>query len=193
MDPESNSKEILYFSKPGIDNTAACVGAAVKRARECGITTFVIATTSGRSAFELYERIDPATERIIAVSHHVGFREKGIDPMTPEQRTDLEASGIHVLTTGHALSGVGRGISNKFGYLSPQELMAATLRLFGQGVKVTVEITIMAADAGLIPMDEDILAIGGTGKGSDTACIITPAHSNHIFEMHIKEIVCKPL
>jgi hypothetical protein len=88
---------------------------------------------------------------------------------------------------------VGRGISNKFGYLSPQELMAATLRMFGQGVKVTVEITIMAADAGLIPMTGDVMAIGGTGKGADTACVLTPAHSNHVFEMHIKELVCKPL
>ncbi len=71
--------------------------------------------------------------------------------------------------------------------------MAATLRLFGQGVKVTVEITVMAADAGMLPMSDDIMAIGGTGKGADTACVIAPAHSNHIFEMHIKEIVCKPL
>ncbi len=193
MDPKNNIEDILYFSKPGIGNTAACVGKAVERARKRGINTFVIATTSGMSALRLYEHINPATERIVAVSHQVGFREKGIDPMTPEQRKDLQASGIAVLTTGHALSGVGRGITNKFGYLSPQELMAATLRLFGQGVKVTIEITVMAADAGMIPMSEDIMAIGGTGKGADTACIITPAHSNHVFETHIKEIVCKPL
>jgi len=193
MDSGSTIKEILYFDSPGTGNTGACVEIAVRRARELGIATFVIATTTGMSALELHKHIDPEKERIVAISHHVGFREKGVDPMTAEQRESLRAHGIHVLTTGHALSGVGRGISNKFGYLSPQELMAATLRMFGQGVKVTVEITIMAADAGLIPMTGDVMAIGGTGKGADTACVLTPAHSNHVFEMHIKELVCKPL
>lgn len=193
MDSGKATKDIVYYFKPGTENTATTVEKAVERARELGISTYVIASTSGASALSLHNLIDEKKDRIVAVSHHVGFREKGVDPMTPDQRENLRAHGIHVLTTGHALSGVGRGITNKFGYLSPQELMAATLRMFGQGVKVTAEIAIMAADAGMIPMNGDIMVIGGTGKGADTACVITPSHSNHVFDMHIKEIVCKPL
>ena len=192
MDSHTKSTETAYFLQPGKECTEACIGRAVARARERGITTYVIATTSGYSALELYKRIDPALERIVAVSHHVGFKERGVDRMTPEQREALEARGIPVLTTSHALSGVGRGISNKFGYLTPPELMAQTLRLFGQGTKVACEITVMAADAGLIPMDREVMAIGGTGSGSDTAWIVYPAHSNAVFEFKYRELVCKP-
>jgi hypothetical protein len=35
---------------------------------------------------------------------------------------------------------------------------------FGQGMKVCVEVVMMAADAGLIPMDREVIAIVGTGR-----------------------------
>lgn len=49
------------------------------------------------------------------------------------------------------------------------EVIAHTLRFFGQGMKVCVEIAVMAADGGLIPPNIPILSIGGTGRGADTA------------------------
>jgi hypothetical protein len=57
------------------------------------------------------------------------------------------------------LAGVDRAIKNKFGGIYPAELMAFTLRLFGQGAKVCVEIAGMALDAGLIPYGEDIVSV----------------------------------
>jgi hypothetical protein len=70
--------------------------------------------------------------------------------------------------------------------------MAQTLRMLGQGFKVCVEISGMALDAGLIPYGEEIVAIGGSAKGADTAVVITPAHSNRFFDTKINEIICKP-
>jgi len=70
--------------------------------------------------------------------------------------------------------------------------MANTLKFFGQGVKVSVEIAVMALDAGLIPYGEDIIAIGGTGRGADTAVVIRPAHAANIFDTYIAEVICKP-
>jgi hypothetical protein len=64
--------------------------------------------------------------------------------------------------------------------------------MLGQGVKVGVEITLMAADAGLIPMDQSIIALGGTGRGVDAAVVIQPAHTNNVFDLNIQEIICKP-
>ncbi|RLI32936.1 hypothetical protein DRO66_10840, partial [Candidatus Bathyarchaeota archaeon] len=71
-------------------------------------------------------------------------------------------------------------------------IIAQTLRMFGQGMKVVVEIVAMAADAGVIPADKDVVAIAGTGRGADTAVVITPANAHRFFEMAIKEIIVKP-
>lgn len=62
----------------------------------------------------------------------------------------------------------------------------------GEGTKVCVEITLMAADAGLIPADEDVVAIAGTGNGADTALRIKPANTARFFDLKIKEVIAKP-
>jgi len=99
--------------------------------------------------------------------------------------------GGSVLTCIHAFSGVEKAIRNKFGTAYPAEIMAQTLRLFGEGTKVAVEITVIAADAGLIPIDKDVIAIAGTSCGADTALVIRTANSTGIFDLTIKEIVAK--
>jgi len=66
------------------------------------------------------------------------------------------------------------------------------LRTFGQGVKVCYEITIMACDAGLIKAKEEVIAIGGTGRGADTAMVIKPANMNTFFNIEAREILCMP-
>jgi hypothetical protein len=55
-----------------------------------------------------------------------------------------------------------------------------------------VEITLMAADAGLIPTDQDIIAVGGTGSGADTALRIKPANAARFFDLRIREVIAKP-
>ncbi|MHC1604375.1 MAG: pyruvate kinase alpha/beta domain-containing protein [Candidatus Methanofastidiosia archaeon] len=189
---ENVTKNITYFLKPGKDNSEKCLDVAVERAKELGIKNFVVATTTGETGLALAKIISPSQNNIVAVTHMVGFKGIGADEMDKRAREELNAKGIKVLTTTHALSGVGRGIRNKIGLPSPQELMGQTLKLFGQGMKVCLEISIMAADAGLIPMDEKIVAIGGTGRGADTACIIRPAHSNNVFDFKFSEIICMP-
>ena len=73
----------------------------------------------------------------------------------------------------------------------PVLIIADTLRLFGHGTKVAVEVTIMAADAGALS-GNDVIAIGGTGRGADAALVIKPAHMNNLFDMRIREVICKP-
>jgi hypothetical protein len=62
----------------------------------------------------------------------------------------------------------------------------------GEGTKVCVEITLMAADAGLIPADKDVVAVAGTGKGADTALRIKPANATRFFDLRIREVIAKP-
>ena len=90
-----------------------------------------------------------------------GFREENDQEMAPGIRAEIEKLGGRVLTCQHALGGISRAIRIKYNTYGIDELVANTLRLFGQGVKVAVEIVLMAADAGLIRTDEHI---GGLGK-----------------------------
>ena len=74
----------------------------------------------------------------------------------------------------------------------PVEVMAQTLRMFGAGTKVGVECAVMALDAGCIPFGEKVISLGGTGRGLDTAIVVTPGHAPRIFSTYINKILCKP-
>jgi hypothetical protein len=74
---------------------------------------------------------------------------------------------------------------------SQQDLVANTLRILGQGMKVCVEIAAMAADGGLIPC-EDVIAVAGTGRGADTVVVIRANSSNNFFQIKVREILAKP-
>lgn len=180
----------MYWKEKGPANTAATLEAAVKRARELQIGHIVAASNSGATAEKLSESAKGI--KIVCVTHHVGFAGPGEDEMPAEMRSTLKEKGVELLTTTHLLAGVDRALRTKFQGVYPSEIVASTLRLFGQGVKVCVEISVMALDAGLIPYGKEIVAIGGSSRGADTACVIVPAHSNNFFDTVIKEIICMP-
>ena len=72
------------------------------------------------------------------------------------------------------------------------DVVADTFRMFAHGIKVGAEISIMAADAGLIPVGEEIIAIGGRGHGVDSAVILTPVNAKDLFNLKIHEIIAMP-
>ncbi len=183
-------KGIYYFENPGEQNTDKLIELVKERKEELGIKNIVVASVSGKTALKLRTAMNDVN--IVSITHHAGFKEIGKLEITEEYINKLKENDITFYTGSHALSGVGRGISNKFGGVTPVEIMAATLRMFGQGIKVCVEVTIMAADAGLISMDGEIIAIGGTGKGVDAALVLEPAHMNNVFDLKIREIIAMP-
>ncbi len=130
---------------------------------------------------------------LVVVTHHTGFHDEGTQSFDVSTRKALTQRGVRVITQSHVLSGVERSISRRFGGISRVEAIAEALRsLLGRGLKVCVEIAIMAADAGAIPIKE-LVAVGGSGRGADTAVVIRPAHMNNFFEAHILEIIVSPL
>jgi len=183
-------KNICYFESPGPENTEELLKLVKERSDELNIKDIVVASVSGETAFKLSNILPDAN--IVCITHHAGFKEKGKLELDPKIEEKLKKKGIMVYAGSHALSGVGRGISNRFGGVTPVEIMAETLRMVSQGFKVCVEITIMAADAGLIPMDKEIIAIAGTAQGVDTALVISPAHMNNVFDLRIHEIIAVP-
>ncbi|MDD5100184.1 MAG: pyruvate kinase alpha/beta domain-containing protein [Syntrophales bacterium] len=180
-----------YFSKPGPADTEAVLEAVCRRAEALSINRIIMATCSGRTVFEALKRFNPAL-KIVAVTHVAGFNEPNVQELSEKDRQSLQARGVQVLTCAHAFGGVGRGVRNKVGTYQVDEVMAFTLRIFGQGTKVAVEIALMAADAGLVRTDEDVISVGGTGKGADTALVLRPAISSRLFDLRVRELICKP-
>ncbi len=178
----------MYWENSGRENTAATVKAALERARELDIEHIVVASNTGETA-KLF--LDQGV-KVVCVSHHVGFREPGDDEMPARAREFFREKGIPVLTATHLLAGIGRAVTQDHGGLDLVQMVAHTLRMLGQGTKVCVEVAAMAVDAGLVPHGKEIIAVGGTSRGADTALVITPAHSRQFFDTKIHEIICKP-
>ena len=183
--------ECLYFKKPGTMNTQATLEAASRRAGALGVKRVVVATCTGDTAFKAREVLPEGVE-IIAVTHVSGFKEPNVLELSEEAARGLEDKGVKILTTGHAFGGVGRAFRNKTGSFQVDEVMAFTLRTMGQGIKVVAEISMMAADAGLVRTDEDVICVAGSARGADTAVVLRPVNSSQFFDMKIKEILCKP-
>jgi hypothetical protein len=182
----------VYFEKPGPANTKAVARAVKSRAKELGIRHVVVASNSGKTALIFHQALKGLGAEVVAVAEHAGYSGKDDSTISPEARRGLESKGIKVVVASHALSGVARSISRKFGGVSEVELIAHVLRLFGcDGIKVAVEIAVMAADAGLVPTDREIIAVGGSGRGADAALVLKAAHMNNFFDLEIREIIAK--
>ena len=186
----SKTEETIYFKETGVTNTEQVLLLVKKRAEKTGIRTIVVATTRGETGVKVAENF--RGYNIIAVTHSTGFRGPDVQELTPENHRRIISAGGKVLTTTHAFGGVGRAIRRKLNTYQSDEIIANPLRIFGEGTKVAVEITIMAADSGLISIQEDLIAVGGSGKGADTALVLTPSNVQNFFNLKVREIICKP-
>lgn len=180
----------VHFDRPGKENTEAVLRIAKQRAEELGIKTILVASTRGETAVRAVEVLKGLI--VICVSHSHGFREPDFQEFTAENRQTVESKGGIVLTATHIFAGISRAMRNQFQTYVIGDIIANALRIFGEGMKVVVEIAMMAADAGLVRTDEDVIAIAGTGKGADTAIVLTPVNSQNFFDLRVKEILCKP-
>ncbi|HMK45665.1 MAG TPA: hypothetical protein VK436_03470 [Methanocella sp.] len=188
-------QEIVYFEKAGAQNTDDTIRLTVDRAKETGIRYVVVASSSGETGVKVAKAFAGTGIKVIVVGHHVGFSSPGKRDMEMAHIKELGGIGVTIVEQSHALSGVERSITRKLGGASRVESIAgALISLIGAGTKVCVEISVMAADSGQVPVDgkTEIIAIGGTWNGADTACMIRPAHANSFFDLQIREIICMP-
>ena len=186
----SSEKRTIYFDKAGEQNTDTLLKFAREYVQKEDINDVVVASTTGKTGAKAAKTFKG--RNVVVVTHNFGFKEPGKNELQEEHKKQILAEGAKIFTGTHALSSVERAVRRGFGTIQPLELMANVLRRLGEGTKVCVEITIMAADAGLIPADKDIVAIAGTGRGADTALRIHPANTARFFDMKIREVIAKP-
>src|SRR4030042_1303743 len=162
----------VYFEKPGgEEKTIKTLSLSKARADELGIKTIVVASTVGGTAVKAVEVFKGF--KVVVVTHVTGMREPDTQEFTEENRKIVEKKGGIILTTAHAFGAIHRSLGTTGGPPAPSnnigDIGAMTLRTFGQGMKVACEIAAMAADAGLVRTEKEIIAIGGTGRGGATA------------------------
>jgi hypothetical protein len=188
-------QKTVYFEKPGgEENTAKTLALAKARAEALGIKTVVVASTVGGTAVKAVDVFKGY--KVVVVTHVTGMREPDTQEFTEDNRKIVEKKGGIILTTAHAFGAIHRALGATGAPPIPTsaigDVIAMTLRTFGQGMKVVCEIAAMAADAGLVRTDEEIISIGGTGRGADTAVVLQPDYVHRFFNLKVKELICKP-
>ena len=200
-------RTVVYFEKPGKEHTEETLRIALEAAKERGIDTVLVASTTGSTALKAMDIFEGSGINLVVVTHQVGFRASGLQLMPKETREKLEQAGVKVVTCTDALSGgIDLGIARQrpektlpqeaaLPYIVPpvNRIVANVLWLIGEGVKVCVEISMMAADVGAIPVDRQVVAVAGNHSGSDTAIVITPSTTNRMLNMRVHELLAKPL
>lgn len=179
-------EKIVYFEEPGTGNTDETLRLAAERAKARGISKIILASTRGDTARLAAERWAGTGIKIVVVPHQYGFY--GKTQRFPQELVAELAKQGHVVHFGtmlfHTEDLYGNAVSNT---------MARLLRTFCQGMKVCVEVILMAADGGHVALGEKVIVVSGTGRGADTAVVAIAATSNHLSDLHITEIICKPL
>ena len=179
-------RTITYFETLGTENTNVTLRLARERAHDLGIRKIVIASTTGTTAKNAMEYVKNDDIQLVVIPHQWDFhREVNAFPL--ELATALRDAG-HIVHFGTMLFHT----SDLYESTTPL-VMANLLRCFCQGFKVSFEIVLMATDAGHVKSGETIIAIAGTGRGSDTALVMQAASSQHLKKLRVNEILCKPL
>jgi uncharacterized protein len=178
-------EKIIYFEKPGRQNTKMTLDLAFARAKARGIGKIVLASTTGETALIAADLFSGSGIKLVVVPHQYGFR---AGQRFPEGLVmDLEEKG-HRVYFGTMLFHT----DDLYGSRVPS-IMAMLLRTFCQGIKVVHEILLMTTNGGCVEAGEKVIVVAGTGRGADTAVVAIAAPSSRMHELHITEIICKPL
>jgi hypothetical protein len=189
---QGKENKVFYFSKKGAVNTDKALDIALACCEERGIKKFVVASSSGKTALKLQTKAKPSIE-IIAVTYGAGSKYKEEVEEFNRNRSLLEEKGVRIVKGIHALSATERTFENKYksGFI-PLNVVADTLRMFSQGMKVCVEVAVMAAEHGFIKPEEDVVVAGGTGHGADTAVVMRAGYAASMFDTKFRAVLCMP-
>lgn len=189
---QGKEDKVFYFTKKGAANTDRTLDIALACCEARGIAKIVVASSTGKTALRLHGKASPAIE-IIAVTYGAGSKYQDEVKAFTENRPELEDKGIRIVKGIHALSATERTFENKYksGFI-PLNVVADTLRMFSQGMKVCVEAAVMAAEHGFITSEEDVVVVAGSGHGADTAVVMRTGYAASMFDTKFKAVLCMP-
>jgi hypothetical protein len=193
-------RRVLYFPDYGEQNTPAVIDCVSRRLDEGDISTVVVASSTGKTALAFAEALGGrAGLRLIAVGNPPG---SAFDRITPQNRQALQAKGVVVVDYApYACASLNSDShKNLYGALDLLAVAADLWRMMGgQGLKVAMEVGMMATNVAVLAAGEKVIAVGGTGTGADTAIVMKTAYSVDLFSEDptrrpdLLEFLCTPL
>ena len=184
-------REVQYFDKGSPEWTEDCLEIVGKLVGE-GYKNVVVASTGGKTGLQFAQKLQSREVNLVVVTHSAGFKKPNEQEFPEEIREKITDLGAKVYTGTILTHSIETALANEFQGIYPTILITQTLRRFSQGVKVAVEIVMEACDAGMLPEGEEVVAVGGTGRGADTVCLIKSAVSKRFLELKVLEILAKP-
>jgi hypothetical protein len=185
-------KKIIYFSKPGKDNTQTCLDIVKKAVKEDNYKHLVVASTTGRTGLLFSEEFSNTDLNVVVVTHSAGFKGPNKYEIEAPTKETIISNGAKIYTGTILTHSIETSLASKFSGIYPAMIIAQSLRRFGEGAKVCCEIVMMASDAGMIPEEEEVLAVAGTGYGADTVTVLRSAASKRFLDLRVLEILAKP-
>lgn len=185
-------KKIIYFETQGKINTPACLAVVKQAVSADGCRHLVVATTGGDTGLLFSDAFKDSGINLVIVTHSAGFKEPNTFEMPEDVRERIKANNAKIYTGTILTHSIETSLASKFSGIYPAMIIAQALRRFGEGSKVCCEIVMMAADAGLVPEGDEVLAVAGTGRGADTVMLIKSAASKRFLELKVLEILAKP-
>lgn len=169
-------RNVPYFAEYGRKNTGETLN-VVKDRVDSTIKAVVVASTSGETGATFSAALRGLVP-VVVVSH---------EEMRPSHKQKIrELGGDFVEKTHLPLHGEG------------MDGVRETFRTLGQGFKVAVEVILIAADTGRIPLHQDVIGVGGTGTGADTAIVARATRTDDVFsgdeskKLEIREVLAMP-
>lgn len=177
-------KNTRYFSKPGPQNSEALIKAVKERVAELRIRFVVVASDSGSTALQVAEALRGMAVKVVCVTAYAGVRlawpQWGKWPsITGDIRGKLEGLDVKIV---EETPWIFKGVSFDAQFLkrsAPSWIIHEFVcRTMGYGFKTSLEVALIAAEAGAVPIDEEVVAMAGTGwlgGGADCAIIVRPS------------------
>ena len=173
--------------------------AVTKYVERSGVRDIIVASSTGATALKFAKALGDEA-RIVCVSDGPFRKEMNFEwpIMNPKIKEQLESLGVIVIENApYALHGAIYETS-ECNSPTPETVFRDTLYTLGQGMKVAVEVVLMAVDSGQLEPFKEVIGVGGSGNGADTAIVLRSTFRGTVFSkdkqkrLEINEILAMP-
>jgi hypothetical protein len=197
---EMVKRQVYYFDEPGEENTQSVIEAVSQRLEAGGVKRVIVASTTGETAVKFAGSLKGKAE-LICVSEAPYRREWGEKwPCLKQKfRRELERVGVTIIDRAPYIFHNSILEAAAWSDAFPERLVKETLYCFGQGMKVAVEVALMAVSFGYVTPYENVIGVGGSGTGADTAIVLRATYPSCVFDkdpakrLEIKEVIAMPI
>ncbi|MEM2904189.1 MAG: hypothetical protein QW587_00425 [Candidatus Bathyarchaeia archaeon] len=194
-------RDVLYFERPGSQNTLPVIEAVNERLRFGDIRTVVVPVTTGKTA-ELFSRelrgeaevVTVSEDEAAAATKRIASPERGLLGSLTRSRLEEASRLADKRLRREAFDMTFLPFSGE-----TWNAVRETLYAFGQGMKVAIEVSVVAVELMKVKPYSRVIAVGGTEGGTDTAIVVRTSPQNEAFgketkkRLAVQEIIAIPI